>query len=61
MTSEENGATDARIRSAIAHWGPRWNGLPPLTRETFRVRSKSATIDVARNAAATLTLEGVAG
>jgi 2,6-dihydroxypseudooxynicotine hydrolase len=41
-------------------WGEAWDGLPPLTRETFRVRSKSATMDAARKVAATLTLKGIA-
>lgn len=41
-------------------WGEAWDGLPPLTREAFRVRSKSATMEAARKVAATLTLKGVA-
>ena len=35
--------------------------MPDLTREAFRVRSKSATLEEARRNAATLSLEGVAG
>ena len=35
--------------------------MPDLTREAFRVRSKSATLEEACRKAATLSLEGVAG
>lgn len=41
-------------------WGEAWDGLPELTRETFRVRSKSSTLEAARKVAATLTLKDVA-
>lgn len=41
-------------------WGDAWSKLPDLTRETFRVRSKSLSLDAARQVAATLSLKGVA-
>lgn len=41
-------------------WGEAWSTLPELTRETFRVRSKSATLDAAQRVARTLSLRGVA-
>ena len=41
-------------------WGEAWDGLPELTREAFRVRSHSRTMEEARRNAATLTLAGVA-
>jgi dienelactone hydrolase len=58
-------AFDKRIKACLALGGPYdwaecWDGLPDLTREAFRVRSKSATLDEARRKAATLTLKGVA-
>jgi 2,6-dihydroxypseudooxynicotine hydrolase len=58
-------AFDKRIKACLALGGPYdwlecWDGLPDLTREAFRVRSKSATMDDARRKAATLTLKGVA-
>ncbi len=40
-------------------WGEAWEALPELTREAFRVRSKSATMEAAREVAATLSLKGV--
>jgi pimeloyl-ACP methyl ester carboxylesterase len=38
-----------------------WDNLPILTREAFRVRSKSPDLETARARAAELTLEGRAG
>ena len=40
--------------------GDAWDGLPELTRETFRVRAHCKTQDEARQVAATLSLKGVA-
>jgi fermentation-respiration switch protein FrsA (DUF1100 family) len=58
-------AFDKRIKACLAlggpyDWGESWDGVPDLTREAFRVRSKSATLEEARAKAATLTLKGVA-
>jgi fermentation-respiration switch protein FrsA (DUF1100 family) len=58
-------AFDKRVKACLALGGPYdwaecWDGLPALTREAFRVRSKSATLEEARRKAATLTLKGVA-
>jgi len=58
-------AFDKRIKACLAlggpyDWGESWNGVPDLTREAFRVRSKSPTLEEARAKAATLTLKGVA-
>jgi len=58
-------AFEKRIKACMAlggpfNWAESWDGLPELTRETFRVRSKSASADEARRKAATLALEGVA-
>lgn len=55
-----------RARAAVALAGPFcfgecWDGLPALTRDTFRVRSGSATEEEARAVADTLDLSGVAG
>jgi 2,6-dihydroxypseudooxynicotine hydrolase len=57
-------AFDKRAKACIALGGPFdmaacFDGLPELTRETFRVRSKSATREEAKRKAATLTLEGI--
>ena len=57
-------AFDKRIKACLAlggpyDWGECFDGVPDLTREAFRVRSKSATLDEARRKAATLTLKGV--
>ena len=41
-------------------WAEAWDGLPELTREAFRVRSRCATEDDARRHAATLSLIDVA-
>src|SRR5437660_8876608 len=59
-------AFDKRIKACLALGGPYdwaacWDAVPALTREAFRVRSKSASLDQARRKAATLTLEGIAG
>jgi 2,6-dihydroxypseudooxynicotine hydrolase len=57
---------DRRARACIALSGPfsfgeGWDQLPELTREAFRVRSKSADADEARLRAGELTLAGRAG
>jgi dipeptidyl aminopeptidase/acylaminoacyl peptidase len=59
-------AFEPRIKACISlagpyDWAEAWDGLPELTREAFRVRSKSATMDIAKRHAATLSLKGVAG
>ncbi|MFA6300025.1 MAG: alpha/beta fold hydrolase [Nocardioides sp.] len=43
------------------NFGDCWDGLPALTRDTFRVRSGAATDDEARRIALTLDLTHVAG
>ncbi|MGE3643218.1 MAG: alpha/beta hydrolase family protein [Beijerinckiaceae bacterium] len=58
-------AHDARIKACVAlsgpyDWGEAWDRLPGLTREAFRVRSHSATMDEAKEKAATLTLKDCA-
>ena len=58
-------AHEPRIKACVALGGPydfgvAWEGLPDLTREAFRVRSKKATLDDARAHAATLTLKDCA-
>jgi 2,6-dihydroxypseudooxynicotine hydrolase len=58
-------AFDKRIKACLAlggpyDWAESWDGLPGLTQEAFRVRSKSATLEEARRKAAALTLKGVA-
>src|ERR1700741_3828957 len=58
-------AFDKRIKACLAlggpyDWGEAFASVPDLTREAFRVRSKSATLEEARRKAATLTLEGAA-
>jgi dipeptidyl aminopeptidase/acylaminoacyl peptidase len=55
-----------RVRACVALAGPYdfgdcWPRLPELTRETFRVRSRTGSDDEARQIAHTLSLEGVAG
>jgi dipeptidyl aminopeptidase/acylaminoacyl peptidase len=57
---------DSRVRACIALSGPfcfgqDWDQLPELTRDAFRVRSKSATAGQARRRADELTLAGRAG
>jgi dipeptidyl aminopeptidase/acylaminoacyl peptidase len=59
-------AFENRVRACIALSGPfdflsAWDGLPTLTRETFRVRSHCADETAAKRNAETLTLAGVAG
>jgi dienelactone hydrolase len=54
---------DDRVRACVALAGPfsfadNWDNRPILTREAFRVRSKSPDMASAREAAAQLTLEG---
>jgi 2,6-dihydroxypseudooxynicotine hydrolase len=58
-------AFEKRIKACMALGGPfawseAWDGLPALTREAFRVRSRCASEDEARRHAATLSLVGVA-
>ncbi len=58
-------AYDRRIKACMALGGPydfgvAWEGLPELTREAFRVRSRKATLDEAQRHAATLTLKDCA-
>jgi dienelactone hydrolase len=57
---------DQRIRVCVALAGPfefaeNWDDRPVLTREAFRVRSKSADMDMAREAARQLSMVGRAG
>ena len=54
---------DARVKACVALCGPYnfgevWDGLPELTRDTFRVRSATGNDDEARRAALELGLEG---
>ena len=58
-------AYEPRLRAGVALAGPyrfdlEWDRLPPMTRDTFRHRSRSADDDAARAYAATLTLEDAA-
>src|SRR5437868_797554 len=59
---EETDAYEAPFlaRGSPFDWGECFANVPDLTREAFRVRSKSATIEEARRKAATLSLKGVA-
>jgi 2,6-dihydroxypseudooxynicotine hydrolase len=57
-------AFEPRIKACISlagpyDWSEAWEGLPELTREAFRVRSKSPTMEAAKRHAATLSLKGV--
>ncbi len=57
---------DDRVRACIALAGPYsfaddWDSRPVLTREAFRVRSKSPDMETARRKAGELTLAGRAG
>ena len=57
---------DERVRACVALAGPfafaeNWDQRPILTREAFRVRSKSADMASARDVAAQLSMEGRAG
>ena len=59
-------AFEKRFRACIAlsgpfEWAEIWDALPDLTRDTFRVRSHSATQAEARQKAAALTLREAAG
>jgi 2,6-dihydroxypseudooxynicotine hydrolase len=59
-------AFDPRIKACLAlggpyDWAKSWNSVPDLTREAFRVRSHSATLEEARRKAEALSLEGIAG
>jgi dipeptidyl aminopeptidase/acylaminoacyl peptidase len=56
-------SADRRVRACVALAGPYdfgecWDALPALTREAFRVRSRSADDRAARAAAHTLSLAG---
>jgi fermentation-respiration switch protein FrsA (DUF1100 family) len=58
-------AFEKRVKACIALSGPYdfgdcWDGLPELTRETFRVRARCKTQHEARAHAATLSLKAVA-
>jgi dienelactone hydrolase len=57
---------DHRVKACVALAGPfvfadNWDSRPILTREAFRVRSKSPDLDAARAKAAELSMEGRAG
>jgi dipeptidyl aminopeptidase/acylaminoacyl peptidase len=57
---------DERVKACIALAGPynfadNWDNLPILTREAFRIRSKSPDLEAARARAETLSLAGRAG
>jgi dipeptidyl aminopeptidase/acylaminoacyl peptidase len=54
---------DSRVKACVALAGPytfaaNWDSLPVLTREAFRVRSKSPDLATARARAAALSMEG---
>jgi 2,6-dihydroxypseudooxynicotine hydrolase len=54
-------AYEKRIKACIAlsgpfEWDKIWDGLPELTRETFRVRSHSASLEEARRKTSELTM-----
>ncbi|MGN9912467.1 alpha/beta hydrolase family protein [Phytohabitans sp. LJ34] len=56
-------SADGRVRACVALAGPYdfgacWDGLPALTREAFRVRSRSSDERAARAVAHTLSLAG---
>lgn len=56
-------ASDARVKAVVAqagpyNWGSCWDMLPELSREAFRVRTRSASADDARQLALTFSLEG---
>jgi dienelactone hydrolase len=57
---------DDRVKACVALAGPysfadSWDSLPVLTREAFRVRSRSADLETARRKAEELTMAGRAG
>ena len=59
-------AYEKRIKACIAlsgpfEWDRIWDGLPELTRETFRVRSHSSDQNAARRKAGELTMKEAAG
>jgi 2,6-dihydroxypseudooxynicotine hydrolase len=59
-------AYEKRFKACIAlsgpfEWDRIWDGLPELTRETFRVRSHSATMEQAFEKSKALTLREAAG
>ena len=63
--ADQRAAFEPRVKACIAlsgpyDWAEAWDGLPPLTREAFRVRSHKKTMDEAGAHAATLSLEGIA-
>jgi 2,6-dihydroxypseudooxynicotine hydrolase len=58
-------AFEKRVKACIGLSGPYnfgkiWDTLPELTRETFRVRGKCASQELARKHASTLSMHGVA-
>jgi len=58
-------AFEKRVKACIALSGPfdwhdDWDGLPPLTREAFRARSRCATLEEAKEFARRLTLKTAA-
>lgn len=58
-------AFEKRVKACIGlsgpyDWSEIWSQLPELTRETFRVRSHSASVDAALRVGRTLSLKGVA-
>lgn len=58
-------AFEPRVKACIGlsgpyDWAAIWPQLPELTRETFRVRSHSASVEAALKVGRTLTLAGVA-
>ena len=59
------GAVDARVKACVFqagpyNWGECWEILPSLSREAFRVRTRSDSEDEARRLALTFSLEGFA-
>lgn len=58
-------AVDPRVRACVAqagpyNWGECWDILPALSREAFRVRTRSGSDEEARQLALTFSLEGFA-
>ncbi|HEY6537790.1 MAG TPA: alpha/beta fold hydrolase, partial [Candidatus Dormibacteraeota bacterium] len=58
-------AGDPRVRACVAqagpyNWGECWSMLPELSRAAFRVRTRSASDEEARELALTFSLEGIA-
>ncbi|MGH7643169.1 MAG: alpha/beta hydrolase family protein [Candidatus Dormibacteria bacterium] len=58
-------AVDQRVRACVAqagpyNWGACWDILPELSREAFRVRTRSVSAEAARQFALTFSLEGFA-